>query len=266
MIGSNIYITNRFTYGSIDPSFKAVLDLAKANNILAPLPGTVVYESLNTMIKNYKAEGVWYEWDTYFQFMYNTPIVTRNFTEFSKIDWRRLITGSYQGGLTFELGGTKGNGSNAFFNTNFIPSTQAQKYQVNNASRFIYAYTSGSLTSLDGGASGTNNNMTLTSSPNHRINTTGSLNASIVFSGAPAMKSIHRVSSTQVSGSNGGVFGAGRTTSAETLLPTQAQLIHRNAANYGDNTIGMYAMGSHLVDKVAIINTIYNQYTASIGL
>jgi hypothetical protein len=267
MIGSNIYITNRFTYGSIDPSFKAVLDLAKANNILAPLPGTVVYKALDTMVKSYKAEGVWEEWDTYFQFMYNTPTGSRNFTEFSKIDWRRLITGSYQGGFTFELGGTKGNAANAFFNTNFTPLTQAQKYKVNNASRFLYAYNAGASSSLDGGASAANNNMSLTSTANHRINTTGSLSAGgMSFAGVPAMKSIHRVSTTQVSGSSGGVFLQSRTTSAETLLPSQPQLIHRNATLYGDNTVAMHAMGSSLINKVAIINTIFNQYTASIGI
>lgn len=269
MIGSNIYITNRFTYGSIDPSFKAVLDLAKANNILAPLPGTVVYESLNTMIKSYKTEGVWYEWDTYFQFMYNTPTVVRNFTEFSKIDWRRLTTGSYFGGAALVNGGIKG-AVNGYFDTNFTPSSGI-KYKINNASRFLYLYEAGSTTtsaSLDGNAASTlNNGMASTSTANHRINNTGALSAAMTFAGGKSMKSIHRVSNTQVSGSNSGVFQAGRTTSeGQLVLPINSQHILRNSTAYGDGTISMYAMGSHLVDKVPVINNIFNQYTASIQL
>jgi hypothetical protein len=262
MIGSNIYITNRFTYGSITPQFKQVIDYAKSLSYTTPQPGTTLYKALDTMVGSYVSEGVWSEWDIYYQFGFKDTTLSN----FSKIDWRRLTTGSYEGGLVLVNRGITGGNSNGYFDTNITPSTNGNKYQIANASRFLYLYEAGTTSSLEGNTA-LNNSMTSTSTQNQRINNTGGLSTSITFAGGKSMKSIHRVSTTEVSGSNSGVFQPGKTTPEGNLvIPSNSQLILRNASIYGDGTVSMYAMGSHLVDKVPVINNIFNQYTASIQL
>jgi hypothetical protein len=262
MIGSNIYITNRFSYGSITPQFKQVIDYAKSLSFTTPQPGTTLYKALNTMVGSYVSEGVWDEWDIYYQFGFKDTTLVN----FSTIDWRRLTTGSYQGGLAFVDGGIKGNAVNAFFNTNYNPSTQAQKYQLNNASRFAYVHNASGSGAVDGISGGGSANRLSFSNVSQNINNGTSATGPTGSLSGGGMKSIHRQSvNTRIDVYQGTVRSFFNTGSTQTISNSNQGVLVAGT-NFGAHTISMYAMGSNLESKNTSIVSIFNQYTSSIQL
>ena len=182
---------------------------------------------------------------------------------FNRIDFiKPTRLGTYNGGLTYSLGGIKGNGTNAYFGTSFNPATDATNYTLNDASRgvFVSENSVGSNNTLDGNASGSNISLNI-SYNQQRINQgVTNQNIALDFSGT-GLKILNRTSATQCSGISNTVITS--TTSSSTSIDNDQQVVLRRGTLYGSARIGLYFMGSSLtLEEYNIINNAYNNYIA----
>jgi hypothetical protein len=237
-----------------DVDYQSILDYATTNGYT--LPSDAVKLKQNQLLIDLKAAGIWNKLDTFALF------ATDGNSQFALIDWKRLINYEAVSNPTFTTNeGFTGNGSSAYIDTKFNPTTNGSNYTLNNASRYFYVF-SGSTTNtaLDGTTTAINNSQ-FSSSTAQRINSSNSLvgvpTSAFSFATGTPTKSIHRTSSTNVTLFNGIVSGTRTQTS--TGLPNANQYILRNASTYGASEISLYAMGASLVsentDFVNAINT-----------
>ena len=111
--------------GGVDPDYQAVLDYAAGNFI--DLPSAAQQDIDNQLIINYKVTGAWDLDDVFFKFKGTaTPA-------FKLICWKRRIEAQAFGGLTWSDSGVKGNGTNAYIKSGYIPSA-TNKWSLNDAS------------------------------------------------------------------------------------------------------------------------------------
>ena len=116
---------NASPIGGVDPDYKAVLDYAAGNFI--DLPSAAQQDIDNQFIINYKSSGAWDLDDVVFKFKGTaTPA-------FKLICWKRRIEAQAFGGLTWSDSGVKGNGTNAYIKSGYIPSA-TNKWSLNDAS------------------------------------------------------------------------------------------------------------------------------------
>lgn len=243
MIGSNIFITNRFNFsrgGGFDTDYQAILDYATTQGYTLPSEAQRVKQ--NQLLVDLKSAGIWSKLDTFANF------ATDGSSNFALIDWKRLTQYTAVNSPTFITNqGFRGNGVSSYIDTNFNAFLQGLNYQQNNASRGLYMLLADGTAALDGKAVAGINNMARTSTSFQRINTTSGLNASFSFDANKGMKSIHRTSSTNVELFNDKVQASRTATSA--TLNDNSQLILRSGASYGLHTISTYYNGSSLVSE-----------------
>lgn len=120
-----------------DPDYQAVLDFATANTI--PLPDENQKAVDNQRLIDYKATGGWAKDDVFFNFKSTAD------PAFRLIDWKRLIRATAYGSLTWSNNGVKGNGTNAYIDIKFIPSTDGVNYQLHNCSVGFTTFDQGTL-------------------------------------------------------------------------------------------------------------------------
>ena len=183
---------------------------------------------------------------------------------FNRIDFiKPTRLGTYNGGLSYGLGGIKGNGTNAYFGTSFNPATDAINYTLNNACRGVFVSEQSTMSSLDGIMSGNSNMMLNLRVQLQFINqaNTGGQNNPIDFRGT-GLKILNRISATECNGISNGIVT--NTTSNSTEIFNSEQVVLRRSNVYGDTSIGLYFMGGSLtLEEYNIINNAYNNYIAS---
>jgi len=117
-------ITNNVAASAtVDTDYQALLDYATANAIA--LPDATQQSIDNQLLIDYKATGAWAKDDCFMKF---TGTAT---PAFKLIDWKRLITMVGYGSLTWSTTGAKGNGTNAYIDTKYIPSDAGNKWKAN---------------------------------------------------------------------------------------------------------------------------------------
>ena len=260
MIGSNIFITNRFNFstgGGFDADYQAVLDYATTQGYTLPSDSQKLLQ--NQLLLDLKDAGVWDKLDTFANF------ATDGSSDFALIDWKRLTQYTAVNSPTFTANrGFTGNGASSYIDTNFNAFTQGVNYQQDNASRGLFMLVADGTAALDGKAVAGINNMARTSTSFQRINTTSGLTGgSFSFDAVKGMKSIHRTSSTTVELFNDTTQASRTATSA--TLNNNNQLILRSGASYGGHTISMCANGTSLVaENTAFVNA-FNTYLYDIN-
>jgi hypothetical protein len=254
-VGSANATSNSLTI--YESEYKSILNYATTNGYT--LPSDAVKLKQNQLLINLKAAGIWSKLDTFALF------ATDGNSQFALIDWKRLLQYENVSGSAFTTKeGFTGNGSSAYIDTKFIPTTNGINYTLNNASRYFYVFSGSTTNSALDGTNTTINNSQFSNSAAQRINSSNSLvgvpiNSFSFATGTPT-KSIHRTSLTNVTLFNGIVSGTRTQTSTE--LPSTNQYILRNAATYGASKISMYAMGASLVsENTAFVNAINTYMT-----
>jgi len=125
LVATTKAITNNVAAVGYDVDYQAVLDYATTNSIA--LPTTTQQDIDNQFIIDYKATGAWDKDDVVFKFKgTSTP-------EFKLICWKRLVRAEAFGSLTWSDSGVKGNGTNAYIKSGYIPSA-TNKWSLNDAS------------------------------------------------------------------------------------------------------------------------------------
>jgi hypothetical protein len=259
MIGSNIFITNRFNFstgGGFDADYQAVLDYATTQGYTLPSDSQKLLQ--NQLLLDLKDAGVWDKLDTFANF------ATDGSSDFALIDWKRLTQYTAVNSPTFTANrGFTGNGASSYIDTNFNAFTQGVNYQQDNASRGLFMLVADGTAALDGKAVAGINNMARTSTSFQRINTTSGLTGgSFSFDSTKGMKSIHRTSSTTVELFNDTTQASRTATSA--TLNDNSQLILRSGASYGAHTISMYFNGASLVSENTDFVNAFNTYITSL--
>lgn len=173
------------------------------------------------------------------------------------------------GGYTLDNSGFRGNGINAYIDTNFNPALliSGQKYQVNDASRAIVVASTGSPSGLDGLLSSYENLILNANGTNHRINQgLGNLSSSIDLSGT-GLKILNRTN--DANNTNGINKGNQTLTNAVSAgaISSATQLILRQNTSFGGGLVSSYFMGKSIPFATSqLIRSAENADMANLGL
>jgi hypothetical protein len=239
--------------GGFDADYQAVLDYGTTQGYTLPSGGQQTLQ--NDLVVALKAAGVWSKLDTFANF------ATDGDSDFALIDWIRLSDYTAVNSPTFTTDeGFTGNGTSAYINTNFNPTTQVVNYTLNNASRYYFHF-AGTNLNIEGTTSSQRNQIRLGSNTaNHTINSIAPLSANYVYSTTKGTKSIHRTSLSAVTLIDEKT--ATDLTQTSDIIPNENQFILRRGSGYSNNATFGYAMGASLVaennDFVDAINAYIN--------
>jgi len=132
--------------GGFDADYQAVLNYATSLGYTLPSAGQQVKQ--NQLMLDLKTAGVWNKLDSF------RVYATDGSSSYALIDWKRLVLCTAVNSPTFTTNvGYKGNGTSAYINSNYRPSTDAVNYSLNSASIFAYissVRTSGQIQAYQG--------------------------------------------------------------------------------------------------------------------
>jgi len=264
-LGSNLVAENTAFYNAINTYLETVFDseyrsvLNYATSLGYTLPSFAQQVKQNKLMLELKSIGAWAKLDTFAMF------ATDGSSNFALIDWKRLTLYTGVNSPTFTSNqGFTGNGTSSYIDTNFNPATQGVNYQLNNASRY-YMHFAGSNTNVDGTAASSSYNRILINSAttNQSINSGIALSGNFTYNASKGIKSIHRISSTDVTCYND-TTGSSFTTAATTSLTSTNQFILRRGINYSNNTVFGYALGASLISENTAFYNAINTYMTSL--
>lgn len=258
---------------SINPILQRVLDYATTNAITKPTGATLI--ALNTYCNDLETAGILAHTgsggipssasdftvsDVFVNFAYNDLALE----EFSTICWIRLVEMTIHGGMTYTLNGWKGNGTNGYLGTGFIPNSHGNNFSQNNASMGHIQYSEGNNT-LSGVAETLTNCIIGASSNIQRLNSVANLSASVNMAGT-GLKIISRESSSENKTINKATVTSATSASISSPLSYEMLILRRTTA-YGTSEISSYFNGGSISNIIAQdVRTAYNAYLTSIGL
>jgi hypothetical protein len=250
IIGSSIV---QFAF---DADYQAVLDYGTTQGYTLPSASQQLLQ--NQLVVDLKDGGIWSKLDTFGVF------ATDGDSDFALIDWIRLTDYTAVNSPTFTANqGFQGNGTSAYIDTNFNPSTSGVNYTLDDASRYFFPHAFLGSLRMDGTTSLGQNAMTRNSVATQRINSGGNnLLTAFDYTAVINPKSIHRTSSLSVDLFNGTVGTTGVQTSLSIL--SSNQFIFRSGTQYASHTVSAYAMGSSLVAENTDFVNAYNTYKSAI--
>jgi len=211
----------------------------------------------NRLMLDIKAAGAWAKLDTFFVF------ATDGDEYYAALDWKNPNQLASNIGCVFNINqGFVGDGSSAFFDTQFDPYNMGLNYQQDNASRYFFPYAFLGSGPMDG-IGGVENTMILNNTIEQRINQ-DYFNLLIPFEYTTTVepKSIHRNSATNVRLYNGTTSSNRTVFSAEPFADTQKILTSDGA--FAEHTVAAYAMGASMVAENTAFIAAWNTYITSI--
>jgi hypothetical protein len=245
---------------AFDADYQAVLDYATTQGYTLPSESQQLLQ--NQLVVDLKDGGIWSKLDTFAVF------ATDGNSDFALIDWKRLSQYTAVNSPTFTTNvGFSGNGTSAYVNTNFNPSTSGVNYTLNNAGRIMYGDLPNDGTYTDSAGGGDNNLTRSQTTVRQRINQ-GSTN---VLSNSPAnwtgnnvSRAINRTSSTNVI-----MFGnltQVSTTGLSTSISNNNQWILAGAGSFSSSStiFKIYGMGASLVSENTDLYNALNTYITSL--
>jgi hypothetical protein len=262
-----ILATHGFLASSIgqiafDADYQAVLDYATTQGYTLPSASQQLLQ--NQLVVDLKNGGIWSKLDTFAVF------ATNGNSDFALIDWKRLSQYTAVNSPTFTTNvGFSGNGTSAYINTNFNPSTSGLNYTLNNAGRIMYGdlpADNGYPESSNGGTSNVTRNINLHT--RQRINQ-GALNLTTGLSPSNwcnnnIYRSIYRTSVSNVEMFANTTQASG--TSTSTIIDNNNQWILAGNLSYvsSTNKMKIYGMGASLVSENTNIYNALNTYITSL--
>lgn len=266
---------------NVHPKFQEILDVAQANGFTIPSIEKII--AGGRLMENLDNNG----------FIDNCAMLYINvwndltLGNFSKIDWKRKIVSTYNGGYTYTTFGLKGNKLNAYHNYLFNPaSVNSPNYQLNDACDVYYRSgkkSAGGTNSVEGIASSVAQRMDFGCTDAEVISRNklnqGTNNCTLIstyvnsqrrtqFSGsATGMMYKKRISSTQLW--LGDRFGEQPMTSNSTVLLNAEIYGLRVQTAYFDHTQGFVwkGKGSFMTnEKFLQLRGFINKFLADLGL
>lgn len=232
------------------------------------LPDATLCAKINQLFLDLKSNNLFNKQDYILNFAYNNIALAY----LSLINWKNasFTLASIVGGMTYNVNGYRGNGTDGSILTPFNLSTHGVNYVLNNSGRGAIVYVDGTVSAanrlIDYNTTGfsrlTNNNAT-----QQRINSgSTSLPTAVDLTGS-GYKGIFRVSSTSVELNNKTVRTTRVSNSTSVDSSGTMRLFSQGTANWGDVGMSFYHIGASLTNsEVQTLRTIYNAYLTSIGL
>ena len=254
MLGFSLGLNGRRKLGGLLPQTVALFARAAAEGF--DLPSDACKEAINYDISQQISSGIWAEANTVFYHANDSGSIN-----FGRINAAAPLSdlGTVHGSLSFvNKSGIKGNGTDAYFDTQFAPDSDVSRYIMNSAHVFIYKYANGSgrLTGTVTGIASVL--MVETDSKVQRLNSVNNLGSSVDF------RVIGTVGMNRVDGSNVDIMINGTQTSqanTATDLPVGNIVFLRQGPNYGNSGISIVRIGSGLTStQEALINTLDAAY------
>lgn len=266
---------------NVHPKFQEILDVAQANGFTIPSIERIIAGS--RLMENLDNNG----------FIDNCAMLYINvwndltLENFSKIDWKRKVISTYNGGYAYTAFGLKGNKLNAYHNYLFNPaSVNSPNYQLNDACDVYYRSgkkSFGGTNTVEGIAASVAQRMDFACTDaeviqRNKLNQ-GTSNCTLIstyinsqrviqFSGtATGTMYKKRISSTQLW--LGDRFGEQPMTSNSTVLLNAEIYGFRNQSGYFDHTQGMVwkGKGSFITnEKFLQLRGFINQFLGDLGL
>lgn len=164
---------------SYDAAFQAVMSRWTALGYTHP--SGAVLTSLNTLVTDLKAAGVWTGFDTFYVMMLNDSslVSTTGAINYISPSANQM---TFPVAPTYTTSGIKGNGSTQYASTNYNPSTQGVQFTRDSCSWGFWRYVDDTVSGYYGGASTQNTFIASNSVGTHRINS-GSPGASSAVKG-----------------------------------------------------------------------------------
>jgi hypothetical protein len=238
-----------------ESEYRAVIAYAKSRNYTLPSSSQQILQ--NNLLSSLKTAGIWAKLDSFCLF------ATNGSSDFALIDWKRLTQYTAVNSPTFTSNqGFQSNGTTSFINTNFNPAIDGINYQLDNASRYMWNFTtSAGSRYFDGNENSNSNHIYSNNSNVHKINTTNNLSATVALN-TTGLIGINRTSSTNVELFDDTTQFSRTATS--TGITDDPQWISRSANNYGTQRTSMYLMGASLVTENTDLYNAMNTYMTSI--
>jgi hypothetical protein len=211
----------------------------------------------NRLMLDIKAAGAWAKLDTFFVF------ATDGDEYYAALDWKNPNQLASNIGCVFNINqGFVGDGSSAFFDTQFDPYNTGINYQQDNASRYFFPYAFVGAGPMDG-LLGAENRMLLNNTIEQRINQDNSdLSGPFEYTNTVEPKSIHRTSVTNIRLYNGTV--AENRTAFSAVPFSETQRILTSDSVYATHTVAAYAMGASMTAENTAFIAAWNTYITSI--
>jgi hypothetical protein len=240
---------------AFESEYRAVIAYAKSRNYTLPSSSQQILQ--NNLLSSLKTAGIWAKLDSFCLF------ATNGSSDFALIDWKRLTQYTAVNSPTFTSNqGFQSNGTTSFINTNFNPAIDGINYQLDNASRYMWNFTTNAGSRYFDGNENSNSNHIYSNNSNvHKINTTNNLSA-IVALNTTGLIGINRTSSTNVELFDDTTQFSRTATS--TSVTDDPQWVSRSANNYGTQRTSMYLMGASLVTENTDLYNAMNTYMTSL--
>jgi len=262
ILASHGIIGSSIVQFAFDADYQAVLNYATTQGYTLPSESQQLLQ--NQLVVDLKDGGIWSKLDTFAVF------ATDGNSNFALIDWKRLSQYTAVNSPTFTTNvGFSGNGTSAYVNTNFNPSTSGVNYTLNDASRIMFGDFPNDLGYPESAGGGTGNlTRSIPSNNRQRINM-GSANLTTGLSpsnwtGTNLLRAINRTSSTNVEMFADTTQSSGTATSVPVAILNQQLLSGNSAFVSSSNTFKIYGMGAPLVSENTDLYNALNTYISSL--
>ena len=256
--------------GGFDADYQSVLDRASSLGYTAPSAAQQTLQ--NTLVTDLKTAGVWDKLDVFYVF------ATDGDSDYATLNWKapssHQVTKVNSPTFTTNIG-YRGNGTSAYLDTNYTPTTDAVNYQLNSASMFMYRSelpTTGQIQSYEGAfKTGEGYAMISGRGPSYGenyLNSTAGLGNSTTNVGV-GLQLVNRPNSNTINLYFNGSFVSQNTSAASVSVPSVS--VWNFAANNGASGIffsnvghGMWGMGADLTSEQTDLNTAIQNYISAL--
>ncbi len=237
--------------------------LARATSEGFQLPDTDVRKYMQELIGGLMSTGSWHKLDLFLNAAYGAP----ELLNLTRINWKNPegALATVHDGITLEEGGWKGDGISGYISTQFNPSTDSEKYTLNNAGRGLIVYERAGNSAVEGATGDNTNSILLQNNNGQRINCgSNTLDSNVNLDGV-GYKGINRDNDEVVRLYNRDVESVRQQLS--TSIGNNIQVILRRNASYGSSTVSMYHLGASLTkDETIGLRSYYNDFLRKLGL
>lgn len=223
-------------------------------------PSSIVTAALSTLVTGLQTAGIWTKLDV----LYVPKLQNASMNGLQYVNLRAPWISATNVGMVETDNGFKGNGSNAYLQTFYIPAYNGVNYAQDNAMRMAWVYTAhtSTFTALDGRTASGTQSMRSTSTVQQRINMVGDLNTAFNFAGTGYTAIDADGLNTAKGFKNSTKFTGTRTSDPPT---NTMQVVARSASSYGDAVMAVYGIGSSLTDgQHATFKTLIENYIAAV--
>lgn len=261
ILSTHGFIGSSIVQFSFDTDYQAVLDYGTTQGYTLPSASQQLLQ--NQLVLDLKDAGIWSKLDTFAVF------ATDGNSDFALIDWIRLTQYTSVNSPTFTTNsGFSGNGTSAYIDTNYNPSTSGVNYTLNDASRIMFGNLQSDSAYPESAGGGGDNLTRSVSSGNsrQRINqgTANVITGPTAWTGTNILRSINRTSSTNVE-MFGNTTQTSTTATSSAISNNNQWILAGNGVFISNlNTFKIYGMGASLVSENTDLYNAINTYITSL--